>query len=251
MQNIDRQTRTFDEVALSTSAFWRESKSFFSDIPYALAPGAEVDGEIKIFALRFAQEWTRQNASSVFAMRSEFSLGLDAFNSTTNEQIAGVARIPDSRFFSWRGQTQYVLLLAPETPLILRGSLQIANDALLGAEQFSVGGFNTVRGYRQDTLLTDNGLLASAELHIPISKGLSESGVLQLIPFFDYGKGWNNFDVPNPDPNNLISLGIGLLWQEENFSFRFDYGIPLVDTNSRDRTLQEQGLYFSLQSNLF
>ncbi len=251
IQNIDRDTRTFDEVALGMVAFWRDSQSFLGNEPFALSPGAEADGEIKIFALRFNQEWTRQNANSVFALRSEFSVGLDAFNATTNEQIEGVERIPDSRFFAWRGQTQYAYLLAPETLLILRGGLQIANDALFGAEQFSVGGFNTVRGYRQDAILTDNGFLASAELRLPITKGFSESGILQIAPFVDYGKGWNNFDVSDPDPNNLASIGIGLLWQEENFNLRFDYGIPLIDIDSRDKTLQEQGLYLSLQWNLF
>ncbi|MDJ0690299.1 MAG: ShlB/FhaC/HecB family hemolysin secretion/activation protein [Xenococcaceae cyanobacterium MO_188.B32] len=251
LQTINNQTQTSDEVALSLTAFWRESKSFLSGMPFSFSLGAEEDGETRIFALRFGQEWTRRDASSVFALRSEFSFGLDAFNSTTNEQIEGVERIPDSRFLAWRGQAQWVRLLAPNTLLLLRVGLQLANDALLPSEQFSIGGFNTVRGYRQDQLLTDNGLLASAELRIPITEGFSESGIVQIVPFIDYGKGWNYADVPNPDPQNLLAMGIGLLWQEENFTFRFDYGIPLIDTNSRERTLQEQGLYLSLQLNLF
>ena len=251
LQTINNQTQTFDEVALSLTAFWRESKSFLLGTPFPFSLGANEDGETRIFALRFSQEWTRRNANSVFALRSEFSVGLDAFDATTNEQIPGVERIPDSRFFAWRGQAQWVGLLAPDALLVLRGGLQLANDALLPSEQFSVGGFNTVRGYRKDQLLTDNGLLASAELRLPIIKGFSESGIVQLVPFIDYGKGWNSFDVPNPDPENLAAVGIGLLWQEKNFTFRFDYGIPLIDTDSRDRTLQEQGLYFSLQWNLF
>ncbi len=249
IQNIDRITRTFDEVALGLTTFWRGSESSLGNKPFPLSPGSEEDGDIRIFALRFTQEWTRQNANSVLALRSEFSLGLDAFDATTNEQIAGVERIPDSRFFTWRGQTQYVHLLAPETLFILRGGLQIANDALLGAEQFSVGGFNTVRGYRQDAILTDNGFIASAEFRLPITKGFTESGLVQIIPFFDYGKGWNNFEVANPNPHNLASLGIGLLWREKNFNLRVDYGIPLIDIDSRDKTLQEQGLYLSLQWN--
>ena len=251
IQKIDRSTRTFDEVALGMTAFWRSSISTQDDDPFPVPLGTEADGDINIFALRFTQEWTRQNASSVFALRSEFSLGLDAFDSTTNEQIVGVERIPDSRFFSWRGQVQYVHLLASETLLILRGSLQLANDALFGAEQFSLGGANTVRGYRQDTLLTDNGLLASAELRIPIVKGFSESGIVQIIPFFDFGKGWNKSNNTNPNPQNLASLGLGLLWREENFNCRLDYGIPLIDVDSRERTLQEQGLHLSMQWNFF
>lgn len=251
IQNIDRDTQTFDEVALGISAFWRGSTSSIEENSEPLSLGAEEDGDINIFVLRFTQEWTRQNAESVFALRSEFSLGLDALDSTINEQIPGVVRIPDSRFFSWRGQAQYVFLLAPETLFLIRGSLQIANDALFGAEQFSLGGGNTVRGYRQDTLLTDNGLLASAELRIPIIQGFSESGIVQIIPFVDFGKGWNKSRELNPDPQNLASLGLGLLWEEENFNFRFDYGIPLIDVDSRERALQEQGIYLSLQWNLF
>lgn len=251
IQNIDRDTRTFDEVALGVTAFWRDSESSLGNAPFPLSPSAEADGDINIFALRFTQEWTRQNASSVFALRSEFSVGLDAFDSTTNEQIVGVERIPDSRFFSWRGQTQYVYLLAPETLFILRSSLQISNDVLFGAEQFSIGGATTVRGYRQDAVLTDNGFLASAELRLPIIKGFSKSGIVQIVPFIDYGKGWNNSDIPNPNPQNLASFGLGLFWQEENFNFRLAYGIPLIEADSQDRTLQEQGIYFSLQWNLF
>ncbi|MGK7915827.1 MAG: ShlB/FhaC/HecB family hemolysin secretion/activation protein, partial [Prochloraceae cyanobacterium] len=239
VQNINRNTQTYDEVALGISAFWRESESSLGNEPAPLSPGAEIDGDINIFALRFTQEWTRPNADSGFALRSAVSVGLDAFDSTTNEQIVGVARIPDSRFFSWRGQAQYVYLLAPETLLILRGSLQIANDALFGAEQFSVGGANTVRGYRQDAILTDNGFLASAELRIPIIEGFSESGIVQVVPFIDYGKGWNNSDVSNPNPQNLASVGRGLLWHEENLNLRLDYGIPLIEIDSRERTLQE------------
>ena len=251
IQKIDRETRTFDEVALGVTAFWRNSESSLDNDPSPLSPGAEADGDIQVFVLRFTQEWTRQNANSVLALRSEFSVGLDAFDSTTNEQIEGVDRIPDSRFLAWRGQAQWVRLLAPDTLLLLRSGLQLSNDALLSSEQFSLGGFNTVRGYRQDRLLTDNGLLASAELRLPITKGFSEAGIVQIIPFIDYGVGWNNFDVPNPDPQNLASVGAGLLWREKNFNLRIDYGIPLIDADSRDRTLQEQGLYLSLQWNLF
>lgn len=247
VQNIDRETQTFDEVALGLSGSWRDSQSSLSNIPFPLSPGATEDGETRIFALRFAQEWTRRNAQSVFALRSEFSVGLDAFDATTNEQIEGVERIPDSRFFAWRGQAQWVRLLASDTLLLLRGNLQLADDALLPSEQFGIGGFYTVRGYRQDVLLTDNGLSASAELRLPLLSVPEEKRLLQIIPFVDYGIGWNNFDVPNPDPQNLASVGMGLLWQEDDFNVRLDWGIPLVDIDSRDRTLQEQGLYLSMQ----
>ncbi|GAB4525601.1 MAG: ShlB/FhaC/HecB family hemolysin secretion/activation protein [Pleurocapsa sp.] len=252
LRNINNQTQTYDEIALGLSAFWRQSStSVFFNQPYSL-PGAEADGETRIFALRFAQEWTRQNPRSVLALRSEFSAGLDAFNSTTNEQIEGVTRIPDSRFFAWRGQAQWVRSFAPDSLLLLGGNLQLANDTLLPAEQFGIGGFYTVKGYRQDALLTDNGFVAFAEYRLPLLRVASGQGILQAIPFANYGIGWNNFDLADPDPQNLASVGLGLQWRQgDNFTARFDWGIPLVDIDSRDRTLQEQGLYLSLQWSIF
>ena len=68
----------------------------------------------------------------------------------------------------------------------------------------------------------------------------------------DYGVGWNNARVPDPDPNTLSAVGLGLQWQQgNNFTARLDWGIPLVSVESRNRSLQENGLYFSMQWNLF
>jgi hemolysin activation/secretion protein len=45
-----------------------------------------------------------------------------------------------------------------------------------------------------------------------------------------------------------LGIGAGLLWQMgDNFSARIDCGIPLIEVNVGDRTLQEQGLYFSIE----
>ena len=72
-------------------------------------------------------------------------------------------------------------------------------------------------------------------------------GVLQVVPFVDFGIGWNSSDNPAPDPNSLVGVGLGLQWQMgDKLTARFDWGIPLIDIEDSDRTLQEQGLYFSI-----
>ena len=252
IQTINRQTQTYQEVALGLEAFWRGSESLLLDTPFPLSPGASDDGRTRIFALRFITEWTKRNASSVFALRSEMSLGLDAFGSTVNEQISDVETIPDSRFFAWRGQAQWLRLLGSETLLVVRGNIQLANDALLPSEEFSIGGFNSVRGYRQDALLRDNGFVTSVEVRLPILRVSEGQSILQLIPFIDYGIGWNNAGKADSEIQNLVSVGLGLQWQQgDNFTARFNWGIPLVDIDSRDRTWQENGLLFSVQWNLF
>ncbi|MEB3359514.1 MAG: ShlB/FhaC/HecB family hemolysin secretion/activation protein [Synechococcales bacterium] len=241
-----------EELALGVTASFQQTTSFF-DLPESLGGripltsfGADEDGEVRVSALRFIQEWNKRRSREVFAVRSQFSLGLDALNSTVNNDGR-----PDSRFFAWRGQSQWARLLAEDTLLIVQADLQFADDPLLSLEQFGLGGQRTVRGYRQDLLLTDNGVLASAEVQIPIARIRRVNGVLQVVPFFDVGKGWN-IGPDDPDPSTIVGLGLGLQWQQERLTARFDWGIPLVSVDTRDEnSLQEQGLYFSLVFNPF
>ncbi|MGB5714028.1 MAG: ShlB/FhaC/HecB family hemolysin secretion/activation protein [Waterburya sp.] len=235
-----------EEFVLGFTLSRQESTTKLQGDKFPLSLGADDDGKTKISAIRFAQEWTKRNPKSVFAARSQFSLGLGIFDATVNDNL------PDSKFFAWRGQGQYVRSLTRDTLLVLRSEFQLATDELLPLEQFSLGGFNTVRGYRQDFLLTDNAMLVSAEARLPILRAPEVGGVLQVIPFIDFGVGWNNGDLPNPNPNVLGGVGVGLQWQmQDRLNARFDWGIPLTDMNIEERTWQEQGLYFSVNYQLF
>jgi hemolysin activation/secretion protein len=242
------QTPT-QELALGLAFSRQQSQTQIQGKNIFLSPGANDDGETRISALRFVQEYTQRNPQQVFALRSQFSLGVGLFDATVNKNP------PDSRFFSWRGQGQYVRLLAPQTLLVLRSDIQLATRTLVPLEQFGVGGLQSVRGYRQDQLLTDNGFLASAEVRLPVLRLREVEGLLQVVPFVDFGVGWNNSRNPDEDPNvnTLASVGLGLQWQMgDQFSARLDYGIPLIDVRANDeRTLQEQGFYFSVNYSPF
>ncbi|MEM6448805.1 MAG: ShlB/FhaC/HecB family hemolysin secretion/activation protein [Cyanobacteria bacterium P01_D01_bin.105] len=212
--------------------------------PFPLSPGADDNGESRVTALRFSQGWTKRSQKQVVAARSQFNLGLDWLNSTVNE-----GDIPDSQFFSWRGQGQWVRLLGDDALFFLRSDLQLSANSLLSSEQFGLGGQQTVRGYRQDALLRDNGALLSAEARFPIVR-FAENSVVQITPFLEAGAAWNHKDTPAGN-NVLVGTGVGLLWQQdENLSARLDWGIPLVDINSSGDSLQDSGIYFSIQYNL-
>ncbi|NEQ95612.1 MAG: ShlB/FhaC/HecB family hemolysin secretion/activation protein, partial [Cyanothece sp. SIO2G6] len=242
--------RTFREFAVGLTASSQRTKSELLDLPFPAA-GADEEGVTNIFALRFFQEWTQQNAREVVALRSQFNLGLDAFDSTINQPLDGVGPIPDSRFFSWQGQAQWVRLLgqdSQDTLLLLRGNLQLADNSLLPAEQFAIGGAGSVRGYRQDQLQADNGLFGSLEVQLPIIRHSRRDGVVHLVPFFDWGHVWNANGTDDTDPNTISSLGLGVQWRwGDRLTARLDYGIPLVNLESRDRTWQENGWLFNVQ----
>ncbi|QKQ78000.1 ShlB/FhaC/HecB family hemolysin secretion/activation protein [Nostoc sp. TCL240-02] len=244
------QTPT-QEFALGLTASRRESdiSSFLQREGFpgsVLSPGADEQGHTKVSAFRFFQEWTSRNSRQVIALRSQFSLGIDILSPTINQNA------PDSRFFAWQGQAQWVRLLAPETLLLLRLNTQLASRTLLPLEQFGLGGQDSVRGYRQDYLLTDNGTFVSAEVQVPILRLPKIDSTLQVIPFVDFGVGWNSSDKENPNPNTLAAVGLGLRWsQGDRFTVRLDWGVPLISVESNERTLQENGLYFSLLYNPF
>jgi hemolysin activation/secretion protein len=234
------------EFAIGLTGSRQESETSLLNIPFPLSPGADDLGRTRISSLRFFQEWTQRSEQEVFALRSQFSVGLDFLDATINETD------PDGEYFSWRGQAQWVRLLAPETLFLIRTDLQLANQTLLPLEQFGLGGTESVRGYRQDVLLTDNGWLASMEVRIPLFNEPEDEIVLQLVPFFDFGVAWNSSDNPDPVENTLASLGVGLQFRYgDNLNARVDWGIPLIDVDSRDRTLQEEGFSFSVTYKLF
>ncbi len=244
----------FQELALGLSGSYRESQSFLFDEPFRFSLSSEEDGETKISALRFFQDYTLQDATQILALRSQFSLGIDALDSTIQESIPGVGDIPDSQFFAWRGQAQWVRRLSLDTTLLLRSNLQLANDGLTSSEQFSLGGVGTVRGYRQDQTLTDNGFFASTEVRFPIMQVPEWQGTLQLAPFVDFGVGWNSGDRSTPDDNTLASVGLGLQWLQgdrNQFRARLDWGIPLIPIDSDGDSFQEQGFHFSVEFDPF
>jgi hemolysin activation/secretion protein len=235
-----------EELALGLTLSREQSQTQLLGQNFQLSAGADDNGATRLSVLRFFQEYTQRSPQQVLAFRSQFNLGVGLFDATVNSQP------PDSRYFSWRGQGQYVRLLAPDTLFVFRSDAQFATRSLVPLEQFSIGGLQSVRGYRQDQFLVDNGFFASAEFRLPILRVNQVDGLLQIVPFIDFGIGWNSSGDRNPDPNTLVGTGVGLLLQMANqLNARLDYGFPLIDVNSSDRTLQEQGLYFSVNYSPF
>ncbi|MBD2693011.1 ShlB/FhaC/HecB family hemolysin secretion/activation protein [Anabaena catenula FACHB-362] len=235
------------ELALGLTFSRQESQTSLLNERFPLSPGANNQGETSVSALRFFQEYVQRSPRQVLAARSQFSLGTDIFGATVNNNA------PDSRFLAWRGQGQYVRLLAPETLLILRSDIQVSSDSLLSLEQIGIGGAKSVRGYRQDLILTDSGVITSAELRIPIVRVPEIKSVFQIAPFIDFGIGWNySGEKANSQSNSLLGTGLGLIWQmSDRLNTRLDYGIPLIDVKANNKTLQDQGVYFTINYFLF
>ncbi len=231
------------EVALSLALERLSHTTFLLGEPASLVPGA-VNGESIVTALRAAAEWVWRTQDRVLAARSRFTVGLDFLDATIHDDGQ-----PDSRFFAWLGQFQIVQRLPwRDIQVLARADLQLANDALLSLEQLAVGGRYSVRGYRENTLVRDNAMLASFESRIPLFRRASGEEILQLAQFLDYGRAYDN-KVPDPEPSFLASVGLGLLWNilpMNRAHFEVYWGVPLNHVPQPGGNLQDHGIHLQL-----
>lgn len=179
-----------------------------------------------------------------WALRSQFSFGLDIFDATINSD-----GIPDGSFFSWLGQIQRVQRLGRDNLLIAQADIQLTPDTLLSAQQFSLGGGQSLRGYRQNARTGDNGFRISLEDRIAILRDRAGLPNLQLAPFVDMGAVWNTVNNPSQLPKQtfLASAGLGILWEPlPRLLMRLDYAVPFIDLSDRTQDMQDQGFSFSV-----
>lgn len=232
------------EFAISLSANLRQSRTFLlEDEPFSFTEGPE-NGESKVSVVRFSQDWFNRHPNSVLAARSQFSFGLGIFGATTNDTGT------DGRFFSWLGQFQWVQALNSKRDAVIISNVaaQLTPDSLLPLEQFAIGGADSVRGYRTNQAVANNGIFGSVEVRLPIVREGSGFGLLQLTPFVDAGTVWGN----ELSSDTLLSTGLGLRWQlGKSVSARIDWGIPLISIDRQGDSLQDNGISFSLQFNPF
>ena len=246
------QTLTQD-IALGLTFDRQQSSNFLANEKFPLSPGNNLEGETNISTLRFFQEWIERAEDDIISLRSSFNFGLEGVLGTTEPFDKDInPDAPESGYFMWRGQVQWLRSFAPDFFLLTRGNIQISNDPLVPIEQFVLGGSGTIRGYGQNFRLSDSGVVGSVELRILVYRDPDQQMVFQVIPFLDIGTGWNVGETSVPSPSTLASLGFGLLWQQsDKFSARIDWGIPLTEYDQQGNTWQENGVYFSVIYNFF
>ena len=231
-----------DVVAVSVGFDHRQNQTWLLDEPFNISPGA-VDGQMVVSVLRLAQEWVHRGPNKVLALRSTFNVGLPIWDATNN----GIAGEPNGEFFSWLGQGQYVQrLFNTQNEVILRLSGQWTDEPLLALEQLSVGGFYTVRGYFENQLVRDRGIIASVEVRLPVLFQKSGAPMLSLAPFLDFGGAWNVRE--SPSPSTIYSVGVGLLFAVSKYvSADIYWGYRLQHINEpSDAGLQDYGIGFRI-----
>ncbi len=220
---------------------YRESEAFLLGFPFSFAPGA-IEGVSKVAAVRFGQEWTYRSQKQVLALRSTFNFGLDALGSTIHKN-----GLPDSDFFSWLGQVQWAIRFSPlNLQFVVRGDAQLSSSPLLGLEKFPIGGHSTVRGYRENLLVRDQGAVGSAELRIPLWQNAKNKSSVELAGFYDGGRSWSKGDTVGVQTLNSAGVGLRLAFYDRFFG-QIYWGEALNDAPApAEKNLQDEGLHFAV-----
>jgi hemolysin activation/secretion protein len=235
------------EIALELLGEYLAQETTLLDEPFNLIPGSK-DGKIVDTAIRFVQELVYRSQDYVLAARSRVSAGVTTLDATINPP-----GIPDSRFWAWLGQFQWVQRLPiQDTYFIFRTDVQVASDRLPALEEFCLGGRYTVRGYEQCVVLSDNALVSSLEARVPLIRNSPWADYLELAPFVDYGYAWG---LPvAPKNQSLLGVGVGLRWALTipwtvpiRGQFEFYWGYPTMNktppSQEQGWNLQQDGIY--------
>jgi hemolysin activation/secretion protein len=199
--------------SLGVQGVYRENRTWLLGVPFSFAPG-EPDGVVRERLGRFWQELVLRSQTQVLALRSTFVWGRNNL-----QDVPGLPAGPQppSGYRVWLGQAQYVRQLGAEAPadgglqFIARATVQRSPDRLLALDGIALGGVATVRGYRENQLVRDEGELLQLELEWPLYHDPARQLRLVAVPFYDHGRGRNQGEPGT----TLRSLGVvtRLRWQ--------------------------------------
>lgn len=135
--------------------------------------------------------------------------------------------------------------------LFFKADGQYAPDPIVSAEQFAIGGHNSVRGYKERQFLGDSGATGTIELRSPIYTGIFNGTVVrgtvpydrwQFLVFADVGH-YSLIDgrgTGEDDSETIYSVGAGFrLALGNHWQVRCDVGFPLKDGEKDEKTNDE------------
>jgi hemolysin activation/secretion protein len=184
--------------------------------------------------LTYQCQWRAPENMTFLNATATFGLGQSGTPSSRLGASAG------SRFNLNLARIQHI---TPELNLVLLGAGQYATNPLFVAEQYAIGGPDTVRGFQQAQLLGDNAYQASAELRYSPIEG--EPDLFQLVFFLDHG----GVSLKRPQPgdlpfgSSLTGTGFGFRYAiTPGSNLRVDLGFPLTPVQGNSSPVIYTGL---------
>jgi hemolysin activation/secretion protein len=167
------------------------------------------------------------------------SIGADGIlHSSPTPNPEGSRPVAGSRFYKFNVDAGRYQKFIWNTFILLKGSAQMSASNLPIAEQMSIGGADSVRGYPESDFLGDYGFTGTAELRMPppfISNWKDPitrrrvKEYAQILGFLDFGEVWIKHMEPGETKMNyIVGAGFGVrINVQEGLDFRMDIGFPV------------------------
>ncbi|MES1987608.1 MAG: ShlB/FhaC/HecB family hemolysin secretion/activation protein, partial [Pseudomonadota bacterium] len=190
---------------------------------------------ISYTAIMLGYDGTLQNQDS----QTQVNLGLN-FSvrglGNKEEQFAYKRYLAQPNYVYLRSELKHTQKLPYDWSILAKLGGQVANGPLISAEQFAMGGVDSVRGYVESSVLGDNGIMTSFELHTPPLKKFIKSDFvdfreLYAFSFLDAAR----VSIYDPLPgqtktSDLLSVGLGVKLKTNRGIFtNLDYAHTLRD----------------------
>jgi len=204
-------------------------------------------GKTRVTAIRLGGEAWWRGQHRAFAGRGTLSFGIDAFGSTNgttlsqpNEEFsAGLFQLQGVEYLPWYGIRIHTRL-----------DFQLTDGPLLGLEQMAAGGDSSVRGFRKNALVRDQGVATSLEFRFPLpTMGPVERLEFGLYTDFAHMRNRGGERLVDFKNERLLSTGVGLHADVTPYvkaSIQYAYAILDPDGDPGD-DLQDDGVHFSLR----
>lgn len=187
--------------------------------------------DISQFALGYDVNMNYRLGMTELGVSLYFSPGkMTAFNKDSNfsQERSGA----DSRYIYGKLRVDQMLTLPWKFSWVLNALFQQATGKLLPSEEISLGGYATVRGYDENEVIGDNGILIKNELRSPpiaLPKFKIISQNMQFLVFLDFGYTYDaDESILNKQRETLGSIGPGIRYTFGRcVNVRFDYGWQL------------------------
>jgi hemolysin activation/secretion protein len=230
-------------VGLTHSA--RHNRTRLAGFAFGFVPG-EPEGGIRLESWRLFQEVTVRRDRDVHALRVSALYGR---NNLVPEPLLPEQPPVHYRVWQLQGQSSLATSAAGDEdarggPLLVRLLLQRSPDRLVPLERLAVGGRYTVRGYRENQLVRDNGWAVGLEWPWRVWQDTAQEARFSVAPVADIGEAWNRGEAKS----RLASAGIGLLWTQGRLDAELYLARRLERRdNPTSGDLQDHGIHFQLR----
>jgi len=246
--------KTLSSQLTASAGFDKKSSEITIEALGVNESGERATGPNNVTNLWFSLQGLNRGKKRVLVWQGKLKWGVDALDASirTDDHADGkYAAVQGNFYFS-----QYINKVVDK--IVVRGMGQIANDTVLSTEKFAAGGVHTVRGYRENQFVRDNGVAGSIELYFPIGDGGGNPTDLTVVSFIDYARLRNKTSVDDPTPitNQIYSIGLGVLWEPKSaLQAQAFWGKALKAVSDRDErdendNLQDLGFHLQLSYRL-